>query len=224
MARQSASSRRSAKKPKAKKAKVARKPRRAARRPAPASRAAERVGLLAREQTVPADAIALLTQDHREAENLFEQFAQTDDPEMRQQLARKICFALTVHTTVEEQSFYPMARELLEEDPGAVDLLDEAEVEHAAAKTLIAEIEAMTPRDLLFDAKVKVLGEYVMHHVREEETHLFPKLREAGLDPYPAGADLAELKVVLLLGHRAMLDLPSAGKRRPRTRRTSRRR
>ena len=187
------------------------------------SRSAERIAELTRAQTVPADATALLAQDHREAESLFAQFRAAGDPDAQQRLAQQICLALTVHTTLEEGAFYPAARKVLAEASGGEDLLDEAEVEHASAKTLIAEIQAMTPRDPLFAAKVNVLGEYVQHHVREEETQLFPKLRDGRVDLYDVGADLAERKVALLLTYRPMANLPSAGRRRTGSRRSKRR-
>jgi hemerythrin superfamily protein len=149
---------------------------------------------LAREtvaQMVPAEALGLLEQDHREAEAFFAQFEQ--DEERRPALARKICLALTIHATIEEEIFYPAAR-----GAASGDLLDEAEVEHASAKQLIAEIEAMRPEDRLFAAKVKVLGEYVKHHIAEEEGQLFPMLRESGLDLLQLGMQLAERRIALL--------------------------
>ena len=88
----------------------------------------------------------------------------------------EICVTLTVHATIEEELFYPAAREAEVE----TDLLDEAEVEHASAKDLIAQIEGMGPDDELYDAKVTVLGEYIDHHVKEEEGEMFPKCRKAG--------------------------------------------
>jgi hypothetical protein len=71
-------------------------------------------------------------------------------------------------------------------------------VEHASAKQLIAEIEEMSPRDKLFDAKVKVLVEYVKHHVKEEENELFPKVRDSGIDLHEMGRMLTERKLELL--------------------------
>jgi len=140
---------------------------------------------------VPAEAIGLLEQDHREAEAFFAQFEQ--DQERQPRLAGKICLALTVHAIIEEEILYPAAREA-----ASGDLLDEAEVEHAAAKQLIAEIEAMDPEDRLFAAKVKVLGEYVKHHIVEEEGKLFPMLRESGLDLLSLGMQLVERRIALL--------------------------
>ena len=115
--------------------------------------------------------------------------AQADDEE-KQALAEQICRSLTVHATLEEEIFYPAAREELEEQ----ELLDEAEVEHASVEDLIEQIEDMEVGEELFDAKVKVLGEYVAHHVREEEDELFPKVQESGLDLSALGEELLSRK------------------------------
>jgi hypothetical protein len=109
-------------------------------------------------------AIRLLKQDHREVEGWFDEFEQLEDDGEKLELFNKIALALKVHTTIEEEIFYPEERGDIEED-----MLDEAYVEHDGAKKLIAEIEAMKPGDEFYDAKVKVLGEYIKHHVKEEE-------------------------------------------------------
>lgn len=109
-------------------------------------------------------AIRLLKQDHREVEGWLDEYEQLEDDAEKLELFGKIALALKVHTAIEEEIFYPEERGDVEED-----MLDEAYVEHASAKKMIAEIEAMKPGDELYDAKVKVLGEYVKHHVREEE-------------------------------------------------------
>jgi hemerythrin superfamily protein len=101
---------------------------------------------------------------------------------------------LTVHATVEEEIFYPAAREALEEQ----DLLDEAEVEHATAKDLIAQIQTMDPSDELYDAKVTVLGEYVNHHVQEEEKQMFPKCKKAKMPLDELGEQLQARKQALM--------------------------
>lgn len=93
---------------------------------------------------------------------------------------------LTAHATIEEKVFYPA----LHEAPAADDLLDEAEVEHAGARNLVSQIESMDPDHDLYDAKVTVLGEYVEHHVQEEEDEIFAKAGEAKLEPAQLGADL----------------------------------
>jgi len=148
----------------------------------------------ATQQPAANDAIQLLEQDHREVEQMLEQFEQASDNGMKSEIADKICLALTVHTEIEEKIFYPRARKQIEEE----DLLDEAEVEHASAKQLIAQIQKMTPRDRLFDAKVKVLGEYVKHHVKEEENELFPQARDSGMNLEKVGEELREEKMALL--------------------------
>lgn len=151
-------------------------------------------------QPAPSDAIALLEQDHREVEAMFEQFEQLDSKAEKSQLAAKICVALTMHTSIEEELLYPPAHEEIEED-----LVDEAIVEHDSAKQLIAEIESMKPSDHLYDAKVKVLGEYVKHHVKEEENEMFPQLRSSGMDLEDLGEQLMQRKAELLsqIGGRA---------------------
>ena len=144
------------------------------------------------------DAVQLLTSDHAEVSALFKKYdklaeanAQASD---RQAHAEQICTLLTVHATIEEEIFYPAAR-----DAGIDDaLMDEADVEHAAAKDLIAQIRAMAPDDDLYDAKVKVLGEQIEHHVEEEQGEMFPKCRASGMDLDALGRALAERKDELL--------------------------
>ena len=127
------------------------------------------------------DAIALLTSDHREVKDLFEQYEKLGDKaaSKKKNIADEICTALTLHAMVEEEIFYPAVREAAKDTD---DLMDEAEVEHASAKDLIAQIQEMDPEDDLYDAKVKVLGEQIEHHVKEEEKEMFPKAKKAGLD------------------------------------------
>lgn len=128
----------------------------------------------------------------------FEQSKQTVEneevAEERQAVAQQICLLLTVHAKAEEEIFYPAARDAIDED----DLLDEAEVEHASAKDLISQIEAMNPDDALYDAKVIVLGEYIDHHVKEEEGELFPKCRTADMDLQALGQAIDTRKAELM--------------------------
>ena len=144
------------------------------------------------------DAIALLTNDHQEVKDLFERYedlAQADsDDEEKKNLAEEICTMLTVHAMIEEEIFYPAARDALDDGK----LLDEAEIEHQAAKDLIAQIQDADPDDALYDARVNVLGEYVHHHVQEEEGELFPQVREAGLDLEALGAEMSARQEELL--------------------------
>jgi hemerythrin superfamily protein len=142
----------------------------------------------------PQDAIALLEADHREVDDLFERYEGAESDVDKGELAAAICLALKVHARIEEELFYPPARE----KTGDADLVDEAVVEHMGAKTLIAQIEAMKPGQPLYDAKVKVLSEQVRHHVEEEETELFPEVRETRLNLETLGAKLAARKAELL--------------------------
>jgi hemerythrin superfamily protein len=145
------------------------------------------------------DAIDLLINDHREVKALFKEYdklvrAEADAGE-KQVVAAQICVMLTAHATAEEELFYPRAREVLGEDE---DLVDEADVEHASAKELIAQIESGSPDDPLYDAKVKVLGEYIDHHVKEEEGEMFPKIRKSDLDLDAIGEEIAARKAELM--------------------------
>ncbi|KQY81541.1 hemerythrin domain-containing protein [Pelomonas sp. Root1444] len=149
--------------------------------------------------TASTDAIQLLTADHKEVKALFKAYEQLveaeGDDEEKQQLALEICTKLTVHATVEEELFYPAARDVLEDDE---DLVDEADVEHACAKDLMAQIMQSAPEDPLYDAKVKVLGEYIDHHVKEEEGEMFPKIKKSDLDVEALGEEMAQRKEELL--------------------------
>lgn len=128
------------------------------------------------------DALELLDADHRAVKSLFDEFRQLSvhkaSGSKRRAVAEQICLELTIHTRLEDEIFYPRVREAIRDD----DLLDEAEVEHAGAKELIAQILSMKAEDELYDAKVTVLGEYVDHHVKEEREEMFPKVRRSGLD------------------------------------------
>jgi hemerythrin superfamily protein len=143
------------------------------------------------------DAIKLLNKDHREVEALFEKFESAkDDMGEKADIVAQICEALSVHAEIEEDIFYPAAREALNKD--GEDLLDEAEVEHDSIKSLVAQLEEAEPDDDLYDAKVKVLAEYVKHHVKEEEGELFPKVKKTNLDLGELGAEMFERKRELM--------------------------
>ena len=144
------------------------------------------------------DAIKLLRADHAAVKKLFAQYDKLAQAEAeaseREALALEICTQLTVHTQIEEELFYPACRDVLQEKD---ELIDEASVEHASAKDLIAQLQSSSPDDDLYDAKVKVLGEYIDHHVKEEQNELFPKVR-ARLDLKELGAEMKARKEQLL--------------------------
>ena len=141
------------------------------------------------------DAIELLKADHRRVEKLFADF-EAAEVDSRDAIAQSICQELTVHAQIEEEILYPEAKSVLEEDDE--DLVNEAQIEHASAKELIAQIEGMTTDDEMFNATVKVLSEYIKHHVKEEEEELFPTLENSDLDLEEMGSELAARKEELL--------------------------
>jgi len=155
------------------------------------------------ENTAPktmkeADAVDLLTDDHLEVGALFKQYdklAKKEAPaDQRRMLAQTICDMLKAHTTIEEEIFYPAARRAGID----ADLLDEADIEHASAKDLIAQIEGGDAGDDHYDAKVKVLGEYITHHVVEEHTEMFIKCRRSGMDLVGLRGEMEVRKMALV--------------------------
>jgi hemerythrin superfamily protein len=139
------------------------------------------------------DALAILKADHDKVKKLFKEFARlhkSESDEEAEKVAEQICSELTIHAMVEEEIFYPEVRAAIDDD----DLMAEAEVEHASAKELISQIQASSPADDKYAAKVMVLGEYIDHHVKEEEDEMFPKARKAKLDMAELGSRIAARK------------------------------
>jgi hemerythrin superfamily protein len=141
--------------------------------------------------------LTLLREDHQEAMALFDAFdraATAAQDDRRQELAQRLCELLTVHAQIEEEIFYPAVRAAIIEH----DLLDDGEVEHAMAKELIEQVQAMDVQEALFDAKVRVLAEYVRHHAGIEEDELFGLVELAGVDLDRLGLELAARRHELL--------------------------
>ena len=136
------------------------------------------------------DAITILRADHKLVDELFKQYEKTRADTRKQTLVDQICAELTAHTTVEEEIFYPAVRGAIKD----ADMMDEADVEHASAKELIAQLQAGKPGDDHYDAKVKVLGEYIRHHVKEEQNEMFPKAKKTKLDMMELGSQIETRK------------------------------
>ena len=139
------------------------------------------------------EATRLLRADHKLVSDLFEQFESSRSSSKKQSLALEICQELTIHAQIEEEVFYPAVQAALKDKT----LVPEAKVEHETLKFLIAQIESESPDSELWEAKVKVLSEYVKHHVKEEQNELFPKVKASKLDLIELGEKLAERKEVL---------------------------
>lgn len=150
------------------------------------------------QDDIAVDALELLTADHEEVTQLFddyEQLATTDaDDETRQELAEQICMMLSVHAAIEEEIFYPAVRESIEED----ELVEEAETEHQQVRDLITQIQSADPADEDYDDQVRALAEAVEQHVRDEEDEMFPKVRESDMDLEEIGIELSDRKAELI--------------------------
>ncbi|MCQ9379807.1 hemerythrin domain-containing protein [Methyloversatilis sp. XJ19-49] len=142
----------------------------------------------------PKDAIALLKADHEEVSGMFAEYEKKRTPATKMALVKEICTALSVHAQIEEEIFYPDVKAALKDKL----LVPEATVEHAGVKDLIAQLDGVTPDGEMYDAKVKVLSEYVKHHVKEEQTEMFPKVKSSSLDLVELGTRMASRKADLL--------------------------
>jgi hemerythrin-like domain-containing protein len=143
------------------------------------------------------DAIDMLKADHDKVKELIERFEEIKGGRAvkeKANIVREACKELRVHAALEEQVFYPAARRAIDDD----DLMNEATVEHTSAKDLIRQLESMTPADEMFAAKFTVLGEYINHHVREEENEMFPKVRKSDIDLDALGQKMAARKAQLM--------------------------
>lgn len=168
------------------------KPSTAARR-SPSTGTARPASKAARQQ----DALAMLREDHKKVSALFEEFEKARSANRKKQIVATICEELTVHAMLEEEIFYPAFKAALKDK----ELVPEATVEHAAVKDLIAQVRDREPGGEDYDAKVKVMGEFVKHHVKEEHNEMFAKARKSKLDLVELGRQMAERKQQLVAAH-----------------------
>lgn len=140
------------------------------------------------------DATTLLRADHKLVSDLFEEYEKTRSTSKKKDIVARICTELSVHAQVEEEIFYPAVKGALKDK----ELVPEATVEHATVKDLIAQVEGQEPDGEMFDARIKVLSEYVKHHVKEEQTEMFPKAKDSKLDMMELGAQIAMRKEELM--------------------------
>lgn len=140
------------------------------------------------------EATAMLRADHKLVSDLFEQYEKSRSTDKKKELVAQICKELTVHAQVEEEIFYPAVKAALQDH----ELIPEANVEHATLKDLIAQVEGLEPDGEMFDAKIKVMSEYVKHHVKEEQNEIFPKARATKLDMTELGEQISARKQELM--------------------------
>jgi hemerythrin superfamily protein len=151
-----------------------------------------------RKTAAPQDATAMLRADHKKVSGLFEQYEKARSTAKKAALVVTICSELKVHTQLEEEIFYPAVQAALKDH----ELIPEATVEHGSVKELIAQVDGKTPDGDLFDAKMKVMSEWVKHHVKEEQNEMFPRARKTRLDMRALGAKMATRKAELLASAR----------------------
>lgn len=140
------------------------------------------------------DATKLLHADHQKVSELFEQYQSARSTAKKKELVTQICSELSVHAQIEEEIFYPAVKKALKDK----EMVPEATVEHATLKHLISQVEGKEPDGEMFDAKIKVMSEYVKHHVKEEEGEMFKAAKGTGLDMAELGEQLMARKEKLL--------------------------
>ncbi len=144
----------------------------------------------------PQEATAMLRADHKLVSGLFEDFEKARSPAKKKAIVAQICTELKVHTQLEDEIFYPAFKLALKDH----ELVPEAQVEHESVKNLIDQVEGLEPDGEMYDAKVKVMGEFVKHHVKEEQTQMFPKAKKSGLDLHELGRQMQARKQELMAG------------------------
>lgn len=141
------------------------------------------------------DAIALLRADHKLVSALFAEYEKAPSTSKKKIIVSQICTELSIHAQVEEEIFYPAVKKALHDQ----EMIPEALVEHATLKGLISQVEGIEPNGEMFDAKIKVLSEYVKHHVKEEHNEMFPQAKSTKLDMIALGGRIAARKKALLM-------------------------
>ncbi len=151
---------------------------------------------MAKSKAKVGGALEMLKQDHDKVKKAFKEFEKLDreDTGKLRQLVQTVCEELKVHTTLEEEIFYPAVREAIDDE----DIMNEAQVEHETAKMLIEQLENMGPDDPNYHATFTVLGEYVKHHVKEEEDEMFPEAKKTDLDFEELGSRMKQRKTELM--------------------------
>ena len=148
----------------------------------------------AKKSVAPMEATAMLRADHKKVGELFDAFEKTKSAARKKKIVSEICMELTVHATLEEEIFYPAVKAALKDH----ELVPEATVEHGSVKDLIAQVKDVEPDGEMYDARVKVMGEFVKHHVKEEQNEMFPKAKKTKLDMIALGAQMAARKAELM--------------------------
>jgi len=140
------------------------------------------------------EATALLRADHKHVSDLFAKYEEQQSPSQKRALVAQLCTELKIHVQIEEEIFYPAVKQALKDK----EMIPEGLVEHAAISDLIRQVENIAPDGEMYDAKIKVMSEYVKHHVKEEQQTMFPKAKASTLDMHVLGAKMVLRKKELL--------------------------
>lgn len=132
---------------------------------------------MAGKQAISSTVLEMLKEDHEKVKQLFEDFESAEGKEQAEIAATAIT-ELEVHADLEEKLIYPAIREEVDEE----EMMNEAVEEHHLVHILIKELKKLKPKDEVFQAKFKVLGEVVRHHIEEEESEMLPKAQESEID------------------------------------------
>lgn len=142
------------------------------------------------------DVFETLKADHRMVKELFSKFEDADK-RTRSAIAEETLTALEVHTAIEEELVYPAIADVIDDEDG----VKEAVEEHHVAKLLIKELRRMKAGEDAFATKFKVLGELVAHHIEEEETEMIPQAEDAGIEKDSLSRDVMKRKAALMRRH-----------------------
>jgi hemerythrin superfamily protein len=146
------------------------------------------------ESPASTDIMQVLHRDHMKVDDLFFQFAKSEDDSEKKAIVDQITLELGLHAKAEEEIVYP---EIRNGEKEAESMMDEADTEHHVVKFLLAELGDMKPSDDYYDSKVTVLCELVKHHVEEEEKEIFEKLKDSDADLVKLAEEFVERKASL---------------------------
>lgn len=149
------------------------------------------------EKTATVDPVKLLRDDHKKVQKLFKDFEKTEDPSEQESIFIEVSTELKIHTTVEEELFYPACREAGADE----EAMNEADEEHHVVESIMMELEGMDPEAEHYSAKFMVMAENVTHHIEEEEKEMLTKFEKSKKLPEDLGELMIQRKEELVAEH-----------------------